>query len=684
MITRKVPEENASIPRGANSLALALALLALLVRVIYLLESAASPFRHHLYLDPRVYDLWARQIAGGHLFGSDAFPQAPLYPYFLAILYTLLGTSAVRALWVQAILGAATAFLGARVAGRHWGKAGLIATGLLLALYKPGLFYSGVLLAPTLGAFLLALALFLIPRRPLAAGICSGLAGLTHPLLLVGALTSLVGLLWQAHPGRFARRPILLGLAGVVLAIAPVSVHNLVAGGRLVPIATSSGVNFYIGNGPAATGFYAMPPGSQREEDLLGLREASRLAQRPLSSAEASQFWTTQALAALRESPGHAVGLYLRKLYLFFHAYEAPQIESLDFEQRYSALLRFPLLPGWILLVALTGTALYLRPRDRVLHVMLAAVVLTALATAVFFVTGRFRFPVHVYLAVGAGAGCASLLETFPGQRGRLLRALGLMIVIVFALAPNWLKIDRGRTLANSYCELAGFAEAEGRPEEARRAYAEALQRDPQSARALINLGVLTARAGDLTHAEPLLERGTALSPLSARGYLALGQIRQIHGDLAAACSLYARAWSVDATFTRGLESLATARYLRGETAAAESLAVLLLQREGASGPLAARCGFLVERLRERRRFGWPLWTTPARAEGDLALAVRDLAKAEEAYRRAVAIVPGDLAALLELARVAAARGDSAGRSVWVSRFLTAGGPPEAVGTMQP
>jgi len=674
------------IPRPPGTpvhLAFLFAGLAFLLRTVYLLESADNPFRHHLHLDPAFYDQWARSILGGQIFGPGPFLQAPLYPYFLAGAYAILGANGAGPLWIQALLGAATVFCATLVARRAWGRGGAIAAGLLLALYQPAIFYTGVLLVPVLATFLLALALVFTPSRPLLAGLCTGAAGLAHPLLLPGGLVAVLGGVWSGGSLRARWRPILFVLLGTTLAVAPATVHNLILSRSFLPIAANSGVNLYIGNGPAANGYFTPPPGLGRDEDLHGLREASRLAGRPLNAVEASRFWTARTQTGIAAHPGRVLTLFLRKVYLFFHAYEAPQVESLDFEKRYSTLLRIPLLPGWALLVALTAVAVCLRHRDRLVRTMVAATGVTALATAAFFVTGRFRFPTHLYLALAAAGGLVELGRVPRIERARWWRAMAVALVTVLIFVPNWPGIGRARTFGNTHYQLGVIAEKDGQVGDAEREYADALRYDPKHARAAINLGILTARGGDVPRAEPLLEQGVTLDPRSARGFLALGQIHQLRGDLAGACSLYARAWAADTSFVKGLESLAIAGYLSGDVARAERLARELVRRTGARDPLAARCSFLLSRMNERRRFGWPLWTSPARAEGDLALAVRDLVGAETAYSRAVQTDPRDLVAQLELARVAAARGDGATQAERISRFLSAGGSAEAAGLLR-
>ena len=64
---------------------------ALVVRLIHVWQMREAPFFSVLLGDSRGYDEWARRIAEGEWLGTDVFYQAPLYPYFLGAIYTLLG-----------------------------------------------------------------------------------------------------------------------------------------------------------------------------------------------------------------------------------------------------------------------------------------------------------------------------------------------------------------------------------------------------------------------------------------------------------------------------------------------------------------------------------------------------------------------------------------------------------------
>src|SRR6185295_10632701 len=86
------------------NLLLAVALLALVVRLVYIKQIANAPFYALRIGDAAAYHQWALQIAGGDWLGRGVgvFYQAPLYPYFLAVVYRAFGDSAAMLRFIQA------------------------------------------------------------------------------------------------------------------------------------------------------------------------------------------------------------------------------------------------------------------------------------------------------------------------------------------------------------------------------------------------------------------------------------------------------------------------------------------------------------------------------------------------------------------------------------------------------
>src|SRR5687768_1870970 len=152
--------------------------VALTVRLIHIWQIRPSPFFDVLLGDANGYDQWAQQLAGGDWIGSQVFYQAPLYPYFLGVLYSIFGRDLLVVRIVQAVIGSASCVLlgmaGARLFSIHptmqsphrgdpGRRVGLIA-GLALALWAPAIFFDGLLQKSVLDMFFVCLAMYLIAR----------------------------------------------------------------------------------------------------------------------------------------------------------------------------------------------------------------------------------------------------------------------------------------------------------------------------------------------------------------------------------------------------------------------------------------------------------------------------------------------------------------------------------------
>ena len=68
------------------------------------------------------------RLAGGDWIGTDVFYQAPLYPYFLGVIYAVAGHDLLAVRVVQAVIGSLSAVLVAWAAARLFStRAGIIA-----------------------------------------------------------------------------------------------------------------------------------------------------------------------------------------------------------------------------------------------------------------------------------------------------------------------------------------------------------------------------------------------------------------------------------------------------------------------------------------------------------------------------------------------------------------------------
>ena len=90
-------------------LAAVVVLVALAVRALHVIFTARlNPLAGDLVLDAALYDRWAKALVWGGELPSTQLMQAPLYPWFVSLVYRVFGPSlnAVRA--AQGLLGVFT------------------------------------------------------------------------------------------------------------------------------------------------------------------------------------------------------------------------------------------------------------------------------------------------------------------------------------------------------------------------------------------------------------------------------------------------------------------------------------------------------------------------------------------------------------------------------------------------
>jgi tetratricopeptide (TPR) repeat protein len=439
-------------------------LVALAVRLVHLWQIRRAPFFDVLMGDARAYDEWARQIAGGDWIGRDVFYQAPLYPYFLGLIYRVAGHDLLAVRLCQAIVGSASCVLLALAASRIFSRSvGLIA-GLALALYAPAIFFDGLVQKSVLDVFFVCLMLWLISRI-ISAGPASPAETPTISKIhargarLLGARSALLGRAPGAR-GRRWRRPDLfwLGVAmgglsltrenamvfiavivgwtlvrrdgtlksrigsagafaiGLALVLVPVAARNALVGGGFYVTTSQFGTNFYIGNHAGSDGTYAplrYGRGAPEYERQDATELAERSAGRPLTPAEVSSYWTGRALDFIRSRPGAWLRLVGRKLALVWNAAEMLDTESQETYGEWSTPLKLASWAGHFgVLVPLAFLGMCATWSDRrrlwVFHAMIAGY---AASVVLFYVFARYRYPLVPLLMLFAAAALASAIS---------------------------------------------------------------------------------------------------------------------------------------------------------------------------------------------------------------------------------------------------------------------------------
>lgn len=536
--------------------------VALVVKLIVLAQLHDHPLLQPTgALDTAVYvELGVRVAAGDLLLGSEPYFLAPLYAYFLGLVFALSGGSLLAARVVQVVLGATAVGL-VYAASRRWfeGHAPL-AAAVLLAGTGIVTFYEVTLIQAALDPFLTALALFLLARalpagepwRLAGAGLGLGLLALNRPNALAFAPVLAVFLLGPKGQG-WPRAAALA--AGVALAVSPATLRNWAVSGQPVLISSHGGLNFYIGNRAGADGTYRRVPGIT--PDIAGqAKDAQRMAEaargRPLTSGEVSAYFLGLAAEWMRSHPGDALALLLRKLaYLLSDAEIALNHSYAYYARDEPTLLRLLVVGPWLLVpLGLFGLGVRFLERRRDGFALWAAFVpVYCLSVAAFFVTSRYRLPLLVPLAAGAGLALNRLMTAVRGKEWERLGkdVVVLLLLALLALWPHGL--DDGRSEERTAL-LEHLVDA-GRGTEALERLSQVEAAHPRKAELLHRVGQAYLDRGEAGPALPLLERAVAAEPELATAREKLGLALALSGktddairELEEACRLDTRSAS--------------------------------------------------------------------------------------------------------------------------------------------
>lgn len=636
-------------------------LVAIAARALHFWAMRGSVFFEVLVCDGLTYDAWGRRLAGGDWIGSEVYYQTPLYPYLLGLTYTLFGHSVWAVRLIQALLGSVACVFAAR-AGSAWfsHRVGWIA-GLLLAVYPPAIFFDGIIQKAALDLFFMTGILWatgaaqLRPRLATFAVAGLLLGGMTlnreNAVLLLPLLVGwAVWLSWAERPVLRVQRAavLLLGMAAVLL---PVGWRNYHVGGQFLLTTSQMGPNFYIGNHAGASGLYE-PLRQGRGDPMFESLDARLLAEqaegRKLSASEVSDYWMRRSWQDISGDPSAWLKLLATKWFLTWNTLEIIDAESIRTHQRESWPLRGM---GWLwhfgVLVPLALAGIWLtREHWRSLWLLYAILLTFALAVALFFVFGRYRYPlvpVAMLFAAGGIAQAAALWKLRPAGKPRELAIAG-GIVLVAAVFCNW-PLPGLYNDEVSYITTATTLMDDQRPADALKLLDEALRIRPNSVDALCNSGVAALSLGRLEQAELYYAKAMQIQPRFALAHHGLAEVYRKQGRLDDARREWQTALELDPQLAVSYRSLANTEL----TAGAPDKAIPLLQKSLELEPKSAMAradlamAFIAEgkiaeareqltvlvgirpRVREANNVAWILATAPDES----------LRNAEEALRLA-------------------------------------------------
>ncbi|MBV6393616.1 MAG: hypothetical protein KPEEDBHJ_02858 [Anaerolineales bacterium] len=370
-------------------------------------------------------------------FGVYTSFRAPLYPAFLALVYSFSGLDFSRffaarlaqAIFLGAPLAPLTYFVSRRLLPDSEKTARLagwfVACYPMLLVYPLGLGTENLFFILLLSSFLFLLKSLARPSafHPLLSGLLLALTALTRSVILPFAFLAF-GVLFFRH-----RKRAFLFIFAFLLAISPWIVRNSLLHGKPTGIETSLGYNLYLGYHPEGNGSFVFGPSL----DLIAIMEDS----------ERDSVGTRKALEFIRAEPERLIPLALNRLGFFFglekrvlmYFYSNNLLGYIPTPRLLllSAVLLLPF--GFVSILAVIGfIALVPSPQKTLLGLLFLAYILPHV---LILSEDRFHLALIPFFAALAAYAIARIRE------GRLTRTisralLAIVSILIFLLALNW------------------------------------------------------------------------------------------------------------------------------------------------------------------------------------------------------------------------------------------------------
>ncbi len=570
-----------------------------LVRLFVLARFTASPLLLPLHGDMYFYNDWAQRILRGEWTDHLAFYGLPGYAYLLAILYKLFGYSPFVPGFLQALLEGGTAVLIYKITLRLFsvdrspnrasrdghtrrflsaksGEFPALGAALGWTFFVPAQTYSVILMPTAWLIFAFWFVVWRIIRKHeapslkeclflglLMGGTATAIATILFLIPLVMAATLFKPSLYTRHSWRGPVFGITALLFGVVAGTSPCWIHNYFVARDPVVLSAHSGINFWIGNNPAANGYPQFPPGLRAGQAAMledSITSAELAAGRPLKRSEVSAYWSGQARNYIAHHPAEWFELLLTKLRNFWSAFQYDDLSvitslregSVTLPGIYYGLIAAFALPGIFLLWSIYPLSRWVA----------AAILLHMLALLTVFVTERYRLAAVPGLLIFAAASLSCLSQTLmAGDYRRVVIYLGLLAASTMVVswpqqkpslwaldaynsgrealdAGNLALAEKNLLLAHAYVPtnpetnfaLGNLRFAQGESGAASSFYLITLKFDETHRGALNNLGLVALQNQNYDAAETWFRRALSLDPRNSKTHFLLAKVLLAEG----------------------------------------------------------------------------------------------------------------------------------------------------------
>jgi Tfp pilus assembly protein PilF len=420
-----------------------------------------------------------------------------------------------------------------------------------------------------------------------SAGIISGMAVITHPIALFFCIGELAYMLLRKKIFRT-----LLVLLGILVAVMPVALYNLLILNSPVPLQANSGFNLYLGNNEKADGTCYIRPGKEWDDiHLIGRYNAEK------EGISKDAYFIKEAFKFAAAHPVKFIALSAEKAFYFWNWRELTSgndLYTLRYWTNYQKIFKWAF--GLCAVLALTALFVnYNNPgfyfKYRHFLILLAAFFI---ANVIFVASARYRIAAVPSVLLLAAWTIVSMKEFISNRKIHLCGALVLSSAIVFIPQPPF---DCNKEKAEAYSLLGEAFMLRKEYLAAEKYLTYALDYDPENTRNCNLMGIIKEKRGYDREALDYYMAALKLDKNNQYTLMNLAMFFSTHGKPVRAEELYRKAFSLKvkpkaelyynyALFCNntGRKKKAFANYLRcimtdpAHVEALNNLGVLLLQ----------------------------------------------------------------------------------------------------------
>lgn len=470
--------------------------------IFYLFLKDHYFFFNHPSTDSIYFQHWAKEIALGNWLGNQTFYGLPLFPYFLAVLYrlTLFQLNIIPFIFFG--LGAANCVLTYLITRRLFSRSAAWFSGFFSTVSFTLIHYDTLIMPNTLAVFLNLSILWLLINQSriqksyewIILGILIGLGALIDSKLLIFTGLFLIYELCQKLISRnfknfFKER--LLIILGIFLIVLSVGVRNKTVGGSWIWITAQSGLSFFAGNNPEASGLYSHPSfmrpdhqGQDEDQKII----AERITHQKLSDKQVSDFWFQQGLTFIKNNPQAYLKLLKNKFKYFFT--DTQQAWDIDLLLQRAWKNSLDMNPYWIICpLALLGILLSFNQYKQEQIYPLLLLTSQLIFTMIFFLTDRHRSVALPIFIIYQSFLLAWMIEQLNEKRYSYLISAFVLSILFFYLFPRTQRFPDQEWKFLYATKSAPIYAAQGKLLEAESMYKQALAIYPNDSNTLYNLG---------------------------------------------------------------------------------------------------------------------------------------------------------------------------------------------------